>query len=65
MLGVGPNASVSDIKQAYYKLAMAHHPDTSNVDSAHAFAEIGEAYRTLLAQQATPAKETLTVDTLR
>ena len=44
-LGVAPNASDDEIKKAYKKLAMKHHPDRGG-DQAK-FQEIQEAYDTL------------------
>jgi len=49
ILGVTKDASQSEIKKAYKKLAMKHHPD-KNGGSDHAkakFQELQEAYRTL------------------
>ena len=50
-LGVAKNASDQDIKKAYRKLAMKHHPDRNQGDSAKAaeekFKEAKEAYEML------------------
>lgn len=45
-LGVGRNASQEDIKKAYKKQSMAHHPDRTGGDDTK-FKEINEAYQTL------------------
>ena len=45
-LGVGRNASADEIKRAYRKKAMEHHPDRTGGDDSK-FKEINEAYQTL------------------
>lgn len=49
ILGVEKDASENDIKKAYRKLAIVHHPDKNpdDADSEQRFKEIGEAYETL------------------
>ena len=48
ILGVSKDASESEIKKAYRKLAMTHHPDKSDDPNAEeTFKEISEAYAVL------------------
>ena len=55
VLGVNKNASVADIKKAYRRLAMKHHPDRNTGDSAgqaeQQFKEIKAAYEVLSDEQ--------------
>ncbi|KAK3706322.1 Type I HSP40 co-chaperone [Vermiconidia calcicola] len=48
-LGVGPDATDAQLKTAYKKGALKHHPDknASNPDAEHKFKEISEAYEVL------------------
>ena len=49
ILGVEKDANDNDIKKAYRKLAIVHHPDKNpdNEEAAEKFKEVGEAYETL------------------
>jgi DnaJ family protein C protein 7 len=49
ILGVEKDAGDNDIKKAYRKLAIVHHPDKNpdDAEAADKFKEIGEAYETL------------------
>jgi len=49
LLGVARNCNAEDLKKAYRKLAMQHHPDKNpgNHEAEHKFKEISEAYQVL------------------
>jgi molecular chaperone DnaJ len=53
LLGVRRGAGAEDIKKAYRKLAMQHHPDRNPGDKAseHKFKELSEAYEVLKDEQ--------------
>ena len=55
VLGVNKNASAADIKKAYRRLAMKHHPDRNTGDDAakaeEQFKEVKAAYETLSDEQ--------------
>jgi DnaJ-class molecular chaperone len=56
-LGLDTGATDADIKAAYRKLAMEHHPDRPNGD-ADVFAAIGTAYRKLTEKPCGKCKDT-------
>ncbi|MGH9320438.1 MAG: DnaJ domain-containing protein [Vicinamibacteria bacterium] len=47
ILGLSPDASDTDIKAAYRRLALRYHPDSGNPGDVARFREIQEAYETL------------------
>eukprot|EP00959_Pyramimonas_sp_CCMP1952_P192321 4021379-Pyramimonas_sp.AAC.1 len=61
ILGVAPNAAAADIKKAYYKQAMATHPDRHKNDpnAKLRFQAVGEAYQVLGDDQSRAAYDKL------
>ncbi|HEX5456840.1 MAG TPA: tetratricopeptide repeat protein [Candidatus Nitrosotalea sp.] len=52
-LGLKPGASVEEIKQAYRRLALVHHPDKNPTEESETrFRQIAEAYQTLRVKNA-------------
>lgn len=51
ILGVEKDASDGEIKKAYKKMAILHHPDKNPNSSDEKFKELGEAYETLIDPQ--------------
>jgi molecular chaperone DnaJ len=47
VLGVAPTATTAELRRAYRRLALEHHPDRAGPQSAPRFARIAEAYRML------------------
>ena len=47
VLGVARSATAADLRRAYRRLALAHHPDRAGAASAATFATIADAYRVL------------------
>jgi len=47
ILGVARSATAAELRYAYRRLALAHHPDRAGPQSAARFAEIADAYRLL------------------
>ena len=47
VLGVARSATTAELRRAYRRLALAHHPDRAGAASAATFAAIADAYRVL------------------
>jgi molecular chaperone DnaJ len=47
VLGVSPAATTAELRRAYRRLALEHHPDRAGPQSGPRFAQIAEAYRLL------------------
>lgn len=47
VLGVPRSATAAELRRAYRRLALAHHPDRAGAASAETFATIADAYRVL------------------
>jgi DnaJ-class molecular chaperone len=47
VLGVARSATSSELRRAYRRLALVHHPDRAGAASAPRFAQIADAYRVL------------------
>src|SRR3954447_8063864 len=57
VLGVAPSATTAELRRAYRRLALEHHPDRAGPASAPRFAQIAEAYRMLADPTARTAYE--------
>ena len=48
ILGLSDNSSLDEIKKAYKKMSLKHHPDVTGIDSTEDFIKIKEAYDFLI-----------------
>lgn len=51
VLGIAPDATLTDIKKAYRNLARVYHPDTGDTSDTLQFVAITEAYQTLIDEE--------------
>ena len=53
VLGLDPDATPKQIKQAFHRLSVQYHPDSSGSDTADKFIEICQAYKTIISRSET------------
>ncbi len=54
VLGLDADATAKEIKQAFHRLSVQYHPDSSGSDTADKFIEICQAYKTIISRSKTP-----------
>ncbi len=62
VLGLQPGASAEEVKKAFRRLSIKHHPDTSGDGDSRAFVEINLAYQAILEGGVTPVAPSFRVD---
>lgn len=62
LLGVARSATIADLRRAYRRMALLHHPDRAGAASGPTFAGIAEAYRVLSNPVARSAYDASLVD---
>ncbi len=50
VLGLNSNADITDVKQAFRRLSLKYHPDSSKMENSDKFIEICQAYKTIISQ---------------
>ncbi|KZS92514.1 DnaJ-domain-containing protein [Sistotremastrum niveocremeum HHB9708] len=65
LLGVSPGASTNEIKKAYRKKAMQHHPNPNDPSAAQKFQEMAAAYEILIDDEARSAYDAYGLDGLK